>query len=83
MALPKRELSFTPEEYLAFEREAKTRHEYLDGQIYTMAGGSPPHNQICFNTADIYDRVVLPALPAPLTLIKKESARNRKVKKPR
>ena len=50
MAQPKKELFYTPEEYLAFEREAKTRHEYLDGQIHAMAGGSPPHNQICFNT---------------------------------
>jgi Uma2 family endonuclease len=49
MGLPKRAIEHTPEEYLAFERAAKTKHEYLDGQIYAMAGGSPPHNQICFN----------------------------------
>ncbi len=51
MALAKQELYYTPEEYLAFERAAEMRHEYLDGQIYAMAGGSPQHNQICFNTA--------------------------------
>lgn len=51
MGLPKRESYFTPEEYLAFERAAKSKHEYLDGQIYAMAGGSPQHNQICFNLA--------------------------------
>jgi Uma2 family endonuclease len=49
MGLPKRERFYTPEEYLAFERASKTKHEYLNGQIYAMAGGSPPHNQICFN----------------------------------
>ena len=49
MALPQKAHYYTPEEYLAFERAAETKHEYLDGQIYAMAGGSPPHNQICFN----------------------------------
>ena len=49
MGLPKKIPYYTPEEYLAFERAADTKHEYLDGQIYAMAGGSPPHNQVCFN----------------------------------
>lgn len=47
LAQPKTWLS--PEDYLAFEREAQTKHEYLDGEIYAMAGGSPQHNQIGFN----------------------------------
>ncbi len=41
--------SYTPEEYLAFERKAETRHEYLDGEIYEMAGGSKRHNGISVN----------------------------------
>jgi Uma2 family endonuclease len=40
---------FTPEEYLALEREADYKSEYLDGQIYAMAGGSPEHNAIGAN----------------------------------
>ena len=50
-ALPqkKAETLFTVEEYLAFEREAEERHEYLDGVLYTMAGESPAHGDICAN----------------------------------
>lgn len=53
MAPPERLLDYkyTPEEYLALERASDTKHEYLDGEIYAMAGGSPKHNQICFNLA--------------------------------
>jgi Uma2 family endonuclease len=41
----------TPEDYLNFEREADTRHEFLDGEIYQMAGESLPHSRICMNLA--------------------------------
>ncbi len=51
MGLAQPKTYFSPEEYLAFERDARTKHEYLDGQIYAMAGGSPSHNQISFNAA--------------------------------
>lgn len=30
-------------EYVAFERSSNVKHEYLDGQIYAMAGGTPEH----------------------------------------
>jgi len=30
-------------QYLALEEESSVRHEYLDGEIYAMAGGSPDH----------------------------------------
>jgi Uma2 family endonuclease len=39
----------TPEEYLALEREAEERHEWLDGLIYAMAGESPDHSIINAN----------------------------------
>jgi len=38
-----------PEDYLAFEREAEFRHEYLDGEIYEMAGESLSHSRVCIN----------------------------------
>jgi Uma2 family endonuclease len=49
MGLPQTTLIYTPDEYLAFERESEERHEYLDGQIYAMAGESPEHSTICVN----------------------------------
>ena len=41
----------SPQEYLARERRAETKSEYLDGEIFAMAGGSPQHNQISVNTS--------------------------------
>jgi Uma2 family endonuclease len=34
----------TPEEYLAVERKAEYKSEYVDGVMYVMAGGSERHN---------------------------------------
>lgn len=39
----------TPEEYLAGERMATQRHEYLNGVVYAMAGASTGHNRIAAN----------------------------------
>ncbi len=40
---PPRRLHYTYEEYLALEEESSVRHEYLEGEIYAMAGGTPDH----------------------------------------
>ena len=39
----------TPEEYLALERKATTKSEYLDGRMYAMSGASRAHNLILGN----------------------------------
>lgn len=39
----------SPEEYLALERQAEFKSEYLDGVVYAMAGASPRHNLIVAN----------------------------------
>ncbi|MBA3439728.1 MAG: Uma2 family endonuclease [Pyrinomonadaceae bacterium] len=49
MNLLQPQLSYTIEEYLAQERASEERHEYLDGQIYAMAGESEEHGDICVN----------------------------------
>ncbi len=46
---PQTKMQLTIEEYLAFEREAEERHEYLDGVLYAMAGESPAHGDISAN----------------------------------
>jgi Uma2 family endonuclease len=39
----------SPEEYLALERQATTRSEFLDGQMFAMSGASPRHALITAN----------------------------------
>lgn len=41
----------TPQEYLAQERKANTKSEYLNGEIFAMAGTSRKHNLIAVNLA--------------------------------
>ena len=46
-ALPKR--FFTPEEYLVLEVAADYRSQYVDGEIFAMAGAQPWHIEIVDN----------------------------------
>ncbi len=38
-------------EYLELERRTGVRHEFLDGEAWAMAGGTPEHAQIAFNAS--------------------------------
>jgi Uma2 family endonuclease len=40
---------YTVDEYLAFERVSSVKHEYFDGEVFAMAGGSEPHNLLAMN----------------------------------
>jgi Uma2 family endonuclease len=40
---------YTPEEYLRMEENSLEKHEYYQGEIFLMAGGSPRHNLIANN----------------------------------
>lgn len=51
LAKLKIQTNFTPEEYLAFERESHSRHEFIEGEIYAMAGESLSHSRVCVNLA--------------------------------
>ena len=40
---------YTPEEYLTWEEKAEYKHEYRNGEIISMTGGSTNHNEIAGN----------------------------------
>lgn len=37
---------YSYDEYLGYERDSQLKHEYEDGEILAMAGGSPRHNAL-------------------------------------
>ena len=41
--------TYTREEYLEAETTSQERHEYINGEIKLVAGGTPNHNRICRN----------------------------------
>lgn len=40
---------WTVEDYLAFDDESDIKHEYMDGEIYSMSGGTDKHSIIIAN----------------------------------
>lgn len=42
-------IGLSPDEYLTFERSADERHEYADGEIFAMSGGTMEHSTIAAN----------------------------------
>lgn len=49
VALPQKPSQMTERDYLIFERESEMKHEFLDGEVLAMSGGSRSHNRICVN----------------------------------
>lgn len=45
------DVRLTPEEYLRLERAAEWKSEYIDGEMFAMAGASPRHVLIATNLA--------------------------------
>ncbi|OZH52427.1 hypothetical protein AFK68_24410 [Hydrocoleum sp. CS-953] len=41
--------NYTPTEYLNLETNSQQRHEYINGEIFPLTGGTPNHNQIALN----------------------------------
>jgi Uma2 family endonuclease len=55
MSLQKPQPYISVAEYLEREKDSPVRHEYVDGQIYAMAGTSARHNRIALNLASRLD----------------------------
>ena len=49
MGLPQPIRRCTAEEYLRFEYDAEERHQFYEGEIFAMAGGSPQHSLVIAN----------------------------------
>jgi len=50
MASPAHRIHYSYDEYLTLESSSNVKHEYLEGQIYAMAGGTPEHAAIAAAT---------------------------------
>ncbi|MEA5529664.1 Uma2 family endonuclease [Dolichospermum sp. UHCC 0684] len=49
MTLAQETRYYSPEEYLELEVNSEIRHEYINGLIIPMTGGTPNHNQLAGN----------------------------------
>jgi Uma2 family endonuclease len=43
----------SPQEYLDWEERQLIKHEYMNGEVFAMVGGTLPHNAIALNLATI------------------------------
>lgn len=41
-----RQMHWSEQDYLAMEAESPIKHEFLDGEVFAMAGAKPGHNQV-------------------------------------
>ena len=49
---------YTLDEYLELEVNSQERHEYIDGEIILMTGGTPNHNRIALNFSGALNSVL-------------------------
>ena len=69
---------YTPAEYFALEERSEVRHEYFDGEVFAMAGGTKSHNLIAQNVlinlrAGLRGTIRLPITPDRLREVARRS----------
>jgi len=57
MAVARKKI-YTPQEYLKMEERSETRHEFVNGEIYDMSGGTATHNKIAVNVSFALESVI-------------------------
>ena len=54
LAPDRRRMSY--DDYLALERSSETKHEYVNGEVFATAGGTPEHGRLAINLAALLVR---------------------------
>jgi Uma2 family endonuclease len=55
IAVPSHSTKLTPAEYFAWEEQQLCRHEYINGEVYAMSGGTQNHSRIALKFAALLD----------------------------
>jgi Uma2 family endonuclease len=55
VAVPSHSRKFTPVEYFAWEEQQLCRHEYINGEVYAMSGGTQNHSRIALKFGALLD----------------------------
>lgn len=55
IAVPSHSPKLTPVEYFAWEEQQLCRHEYINGEVYAMSGGTQNHSRISLKFAALLD----------------------------
>lgn len=54
-AVPNQSPKLTPAEYFEWEEQQLCRHEYINGEVYAMGGGTQNHSRISLKVAALLD----------------------------
>jgi Uma2 family endonuclease len=55
VAVPSHSPKLTPAEYFVWEEKQLCRHEYINGEVYAMSGGTQNHSRIALKFAALLD----------------------------